>query len=100
MNKCRLTISIDENIVKKAKKQIPNLSAFVQEMFERELSGEFHQLKINEKKKELETLESQQSQIQTYQQEQKERSDGSYKKAEEEMLERRRKNMLRRKEGI
>ena len=72
-------VKISSRIVDRAKKAIPNISAFVQDMFERELAGEFNQLKIDEAEKKLELLKSQQSQIQTKKQEQKILSDANLK---------------------
>ena len=82
------------------KKQGINWSAFVQKMLEREFAGDFHQLKINELKEELASAEAENTHIQTQQQEQEKLAEETYRKAEEAMLERRRQNMLRRKEGI
>lgn len=82
----RTTIYLTESLKKKAKKTVPNLSAFVQDMLERELAGEFHQLKIDEAEKNLELLKSQNVHIQTKKQEQKKRSDDTYNKIIEEQL--------------
>ena len=95
-----LHLMIDPVVLKKAKKTIPSLSVFVQDMFERELAGEFHQTKIDTLKKEISLLETQHTYIRTKKQEQKERSSDSYNQAEEEMLQRRKADMARRKEGI
>lgn len=95
-----LHLMIDPVVLKKAKKAIPSLSVFVQDMFEREIAGEFHQAKIDALEQELAVAKSKNNKIQTKQKEQKKRSTNSYKQAEEEMLERRRKDMLRRKDGI
>ena len=100
MAKSNLNLSIETNIIKEAKKAIPNLSAFVQDMLERELAGDFHQLKIDKLEHELASAKAENSHIQTQQQKQQERAKKSYEDAEAEMLERRRQNMLRRKEGI
>ena len=77
--KADLHIGIPRDLLAKAHKVIPNLSAFVQDMLERELAGEFNQLKIDEAEKKLELLKSQQSQIQTKKQEQKILSDANLK---------------------
>ena len=102
--KVDLHLTIDPTILKEAKKRekttIPSISAFLEEMLEREFAGEFQQFKIKEKENELASLKSQHTQIQTHQEKQEKRAEESYRKAEEEMLERRRHNMLRRKEGI
>jgi len=84
--KIRLDLSISQDVLKRAKKAIPNLSAFVQDMFERELAGEFNQLKIDAAEKNLELLKSQQSQIQTKKQEQKVRSDANLQEILDEQL--------------
>ena len=82
----RTTIYLTESLKKKAKKTIPNLSAFISDMLERELAGEFNQLKINEAEKNLEQLKSQQSQIQTKKEEQKVCSDANLKEILDEKL--------------
>jgi hypothetical protein len=68
-------------------------------MLERELAGEFKQLKIDKMEEELAIAKSEHSQIQTHQQKQQNRAKKSYDDAEAEMLERRRQNMLQRKGG-
>jgi len=95
-----LHLMINATVLKEAKKTIPNLSAFVQDIFERELAGEFKQHKIDKLEQELASAKAENSHIQTQQQKQQERAKKTYEDAEAEMLERRRQNMLRRKEGI
>lgn len=95
-----LHLMINTTVIKEAKKTIPNLSAFVQDILERELAGEFKQLKIDKLEQELASAKAENSHIQTQQQKQQERAKKTYEDAEAEMLERRRQNMLRRKEGI
>jgi len=97
-----LHLMIDPVVLKKVKKTIPNrrLSAFVQDIFERELAGEYHQAKIDALEQQLAMEKSQNNKIQTEKQEQEERSSNSYKQAEEEMLQRRKADMARRKEGF
>ncbi len=76
----RTTIYLPHDLKEKIVKRlgVGQLSAFVQDMCERELAGEFNQPKIDALKKEIALLESQNSQIQTKQQEQKKRSDANY----------------------
>jgi len=99
-DKDRTNIYIPFKLKEKAKKQGINLSKFFTDMLERELAGEFKQFKIDKLKKELASIETENHQIQTQQQKQQDRAKKSYDDAEAEMLERRRQNMLRRKEGI
>lgn len=79
-DKNRTNIYIPYALKKKAKKQHINLSQFFTEMLERELAGEFQQLKIDEAEKNLDLLKSQNIHIQTKKQEQKKRSDDNYNK--------------------
>ena len=82
----RTTIYLTEDLKEKAKKTIPNLSAFVQDMIERELAGEFQQLKIDEAEKQVELLKLQQSQMQTKKEERKVRSDANLQEILDEKL--------------
>jgi len=75
--KNRTNVYIPYDLKEKAKKQHINLSRFFTDMLERELAGEFQQLKIDEAEKKLELLKSQKVQIQTKKQEQKVRSDAN-----------------------
>ena len=93
----RTTIYLPEDLKKKAKEKISNLSAFVQDMIERDLAGEFKLLKIDKLRKELALAESENSVMQTQRQNQKERAKKSYEDAEAEALKRRRQNMQRKR---
>lgn len=98
-DKNRTNVYIPLKLKEKAKKQGINLSRFFTEMLERELAGEFKQLKINKLETELASAKAEHSQIQTYQQKQQDRAKKSYDDALAETLERRRQNLPRKKEG-
>lgn len=80
------SILIPTKLYEEYKKRKLNLSKFVTDMLEREIAGEFHQLKIDGLKKEIDLLESQKAQIQIKKQEQKVRSDANLQEILDEQL--------------
>ena len=82
----KTTVYLPRDLYDRMKESGMNFSAFVQDMLERELAGEFNQLKIDEAEKKLELLKSQNVHIQTKQQKQKKRSDDTYNRIIEDQL--------------
>lgn len=99
-NCVQTSVLIPTYLYKEYKKRKLNLTKFVTEMLERELAGEFKQLKIAKLEQELASAKAEHVVNQTHHQKQQEKAKKSYEDAEAEMLERRRQNMLLRKEGI